>query len=93
MEEMDPRDIKDADGNIIMNCTGYEAYLKENGKIGLKGMKIGDQIHVSTYQGSEKMSVDYIQDNHIFCDCDGIERCVALQKAGDRLIFVDRTDN
>ena len=33
----------------------------------LRGMKPGDQIHVSTYQGSEKMAIDYFQDNHIFC--------------------------
>lgn len=25
MEEIDPRNTKDKDGNIIMNCTGYEA--------------------------------------------------------------------
>lgn len=92
MEEMDPRDIKDKDGNIIMNCTSYTAYLKENGKIGLKGMKRGDQIQVSTQMGSERMIVDSIQDNYIFCDCDGVERCVALQQDTGRLIFIDRTE-
>lgn len=92
MEEMDPRDIKDKDGNIIMNCTGYEAYLKENGKIGLRGMKRGDQIQVSTHWNSERMTVDYIEDNHIFCECDGVERCVALQQDTGRLIFIDRTE-
>lgn len=92
MEEMDPRDIKDKDGNIIMNCTGYEAYLKENGRIGLRGIKPGDQIQVSTEMGSSRVIVDYIEDNHIFCDDDGIEMCVALQQDTGRLIFVDRTE-
>ena len=91
MEEMDPRDVKDKDGNILMNCTGYEAYLKENGKIGLRGMKIGDQINVSTNWGHEKVIVDYIEDNHIFCDHDGVEMCVSLTQDNDRLIFIDRT--
>jgi len=92
MEEMDPRDIKDKDGNIIINCTGYEAYLKENGRIGLRGIKTGDQIQVSTEMGSSRVIVDYIEDNHIFCDDDGIEMCVALQQDTGRLIFVDRTE-
>jgi hypothetical protein len=91
-EKMDPRDVKDKDGNIIMNCTNYEAYLKENGKIGLKGMKAKDQITVSTHWGYEKVEVDYIEDNHIFCNNDGIEMCVALQEDCGRLIFVDRTE-
>ena len=90
---MDPRDVKDKDGNIIMNCTGYEVYLKENGKLSLRGMKVRDQIQVSTYQGSERMVIAYFQDNHIFCDVDGVERCVALQQDSGRLMFVDRTDN
>lgn len=93
MEEMDPRDVRDKDGNIIINCTGYQAFLKDNGKIGLKGMKAGDKIQVSTHQGSESMIIDYVEGNHIFCDCDGIERCVALQLDTGRLIFVDRTEN
>lgn len=93
MEEMDPRDIKDKDGNIIINCTGYKAYLKDNGRIGLKGMKMGDQIQVSTYMGSEKVTVEYFEDNHIFCNNDGVEMCVALQVDSGRLIFMDRTDN
>ena len=84
--------MKDKDGNILMNCTGYEAYLKENGKNGLKGMKVGDQIEVSTYMGSSRVIVDYFKDNHIFCDNDGVEMCVALKKDGDRLIFIDRTE-
>jgi hypothetical protein len=92
MEEMDPRDIKDKDGNIIINCTGYTAYLKENGKIGLKGMKRGDPIQVSTEMGSSRVIVDYIENNHIFCDEDGVEMCVALQQDTGRLIFVDRTE-
>jgi hypothetical protein len=92
MEEMDPRDIKDKDGNIIINCTGYEAYLKENGKIGLRGMKAGDQIQVITEMGSSRVIVDYIEDNHIFCNDDGVEMCVALQQDSGRLIFVDRTE-
>jgi hypothetical protein len=86
-------ELLDKDGNTVYNCTGYLAYLKANGIIGLKGMKEGDQINVSTYQGSERMVIAYFQDNHIFCDCDGIERCVALQQNGDTLLFVDRTDN
>jgi hypothetical protein len=93
MEEMDPRDVRDKDGNIIINCTGYHAFLKDNGKISLTGMKPGDQIQVSTLYGSERMIIDYIDGNHIFCDCDGIERCVALQLDTGRLIFVDRTEN
>jgi hypothetical protein len=92
-EEMDPRDIKDKDGNIIMNCTGYEAYLKETGKIGIKGMKAGDQITVGTNWGSAKVTIDYIEGNHIFCDNDGVEMCVALQLSCGRLTFVDRTES
>ena len=91
-EEMDPRDVKDKDGNIIMNCTGYEAYLKENGKLSLRGMKRGDQIEVSCHWGSKRVVVDYFEDNHIFCDDDGVEMCVALQQDSGRLMFVDRTE-
>ena len=93
MEEMDPRDIKDKDGNIIMNCTGYEAYLKENGKIGIRGMKVGDKITAITNTGHADVLIDYVEGNHIFCDDDGIEMCVALQVDSGRLIFVDRTES
>jgi hypothetical protein len=85
--------LLDKDGNEIYNATGYSARLKENGKLGLIGLKPGDMIYVSTYRGSERMVVDYIEGNRIFWDVEGVERCVLLQLSGDTLLFVDRTDS
>ena len=84
--------LLDKDGNEIYNLTGYPVKLKENGKFGLSGIKAGDQIHVSTYMGSEKVVVDYIEGNLIFCNDDGIEMCVTLKLEGDRLYFKDSTE-
>ena len=84
--------VLDKDGNEIYNSTGYPVKLKENGKLSLSGIKEGDQIQVSTYIGSEKVVVAYIQGGHIFCDNDGIEMCVALKLEGDRLYFKDVTE-
>ena len=84
--------VIDVDGNELKNLTGYPVRLKENGKLGLSGIKEGDDIYVSTYMGAEHMKVTYIEGNLIFCDVDGIETCVRMTKDRGRLIFKDYSE-
>jgi hypothetical protein len=81
-----------ADEKEIFNATGYPMWKDEAGKCHVKRPEIGDIISVNTGAGSDKMRVDYFQDGYIFCECDGIERTIALRVRDNVLLFVDVTD-
>jgi len=76
----------------IHNGTGCEMVIKENGKPSVKPPEIGSMIHVNIGAGSERMIVAYYEGNHIMCDNDGIEACVALTMNGNVLIWKDITE-
>jgi len=84
--------IINKDGKVFYNATGYPIGVKENGKFSLSGLKPGEVINVNTGRGNEKMLVDSIEGNHIFCELDGVEHCVVLTAIGDTLVFRDITD-
>ena len=78
----------------IYNSTGCEIFTKKNGKLSVKSPEIGSMINVFNDVGlSQRMIVVAHEGNHICCDNDGFEACVALKLNGDVLLWRDITEN